>query len=219
MKRCTKCKRELPLSEFSPDKQTKSGLRFWCKKCECEHKRTLFERKNPGARKYHSYNESHRITNGVQMKFCSCCSIWKSTDAFSRHRTSKDKLNSQCKACNKAYAQAHRIETNEYQRKQRHTLKGYLQHIFRDMNQRCNNPNAKDYDRYGGKGVKNLFGSSEKFFIHVTVDMNLTYDDIKDKDIHRIHNENYEPGEIEWLTRAEHAAKHRAMREQEKGRI
>ena len=34
---CTKCGRELPLSEFSKDKKTKDGLFCWCKSCTKEH--------------------------------------------------------------------------------------------------------------------------------------------------------------------------------------
>lgn len=30
---CTKCKRELPLSEFSPDVAYKGGHKTWCKDC------------------------------------------------------------------------------------------------------------------------------------------------------------------------------------------
>jgi len=32
-KTCTKCKEELPLAEFSPDKRSKDRLKYWCKKC------------------------------------------------------------------------------------------------------------------------------------------------------------------------------------------
>ena len=32
-KRCTKCKQTKPLSEFSKQRRTKDGLKYWCKSC------------------------------------------------------------------------------------------------------------------------------------------------------------------------------------------
>lgn len=54
MKRCTKCKEEKPLTEFSKSNQNKSGLRSWCKKCvsidgkryEAENKEKISKRKS-----------------------------------------------------------------------------------------------------------------------------------------------------------------------------
>jgi len=47
MKTCTKCGRELPLSEFSKDKSRKDGLQLWCKECRkkyyAEHREELLE--------------------------------------------------------------------------------------------------------------------------------------------------------------------------------
>ena len=34
MKRCTKCGKEKPLSEFNKDRHTKDGLQFRCKECD-----------------------------------------------------------------------------------------------------------------------------------------------------------------------------------------
>ena len=39
-KKCTKCRRELPLSEFNKDKTTKDGLKYWCKSCCNERNKT-----------------------------------------------------------------------------------------------------------------------------------------------------------------------------------
>lgn len=38
-KRCSKCGRELPLSEFYKSKGYKYGIRSWCKKCTVEYHR------------------------------------------------------------------------------------------------------------------------------------------------------------------------------------
>lgn len=36
-KTCTKCGRELPLSEFYKNKKMKDGLQYWCKECDSQH--------------------------------------------------------------------------------------------------------------------------------------------------------------------------------------
>ena len=48
-KKCTKCRRELPLSEFTKHKSRRDGLQCWCKSCRNELNKTrdrTTERKN-----------------------------------------------------------------------------------------------------------------------------------------------------------------------------
>lgn len=44
----------------------------------------------------------------MPQKFCRNCCEWKSFDSFSRHKRTKDGLQPQCKACNRAYVQANK---------------------------------------------------------------------------------------------------------------
>lgn len=101
-------------------------------------------------------------------------------------------------------------------KKYRQTTKGYLRNCFHNIQQRCNNPKTISYKYYGAKGVKCLFKSFDSFYHYVAVDLGLIYEDIKDKEIHRINDGNYEPGEIKFLTPVEHRAKHKAMRAKHK---
>lgn len=41
-KACSKCKKELPTTEFGPCKATKSGLASWCRPCVREHSRRWY---------------------------------------------------------------------------------------------------------------------------------------------------------------------------------
>ena len=53
-KKCTKCRRELPLSEFTQNKSRKDGLQCWCKSCRNELNKTRVRktgRENPVKRK------------------------------------------------------------------------------------------------------------------------------------------------------------------------
>ena len=40
---CSKCGRELPLSEFTKNKKTKDGLHYWCKSCSREYSKIRHE--------------------------------------------------------------------------------------------------------------------------------------------------------------------------------
>ena len=42
-KKCSKCGRELPLSEFCKDKTSKDRLSYWCKSCKREYDKIRYE--------------------------------------------------------------------------------------------------------------------------------------------------------------------------------
>ena len=42
-KKCTKCRRELPLSEFTKNKSRRDGLQAWCKSCKREYDKIRYE--------------------------------------------------------------------------------------------------------------------------------------------------------------------------------
>jgi len=91
------------------------------------------------------------------------------------------------------------------------TFCGHLHWRHNSLKQRCNNVNDTGYSRYGAVGVRCLF-TFKSFYDHVVND--LSYDTVaklKGLDIHRIDNKDYRRGNIEFLTRKQHAAKHKEL--------
>ena len=55
---CTKCGRELPLSEFTKYKTTKDRLQYWCKSCKKEYDKLRYEtHKSDVLNHQHKYNK------------------------------------------------------------------------------------------------------------------------------------------------------------------
>ena len=62
--------------------------------------------------------------------------------------------------------------------------------------ERCTNPNAKNFHRYGGRGIKFLFDNFEEFLAHIGPRPGKEYS------LDRIDNSgNYEYGNVRWATR------------------
>ena len=103
MRRCSKCKKQKDESEFGKNRTNTDGLRVWCRQCECEYSRKRY-RKNKGAvKKYNSYEDLHRVVEGVKQKRCARCKEWKAESRFYKHLRHKDGLAVWCKECaNKA---------------------------------------------------------------------------------------------------------------------
>ncbi len=165
------------------------------------------------------------------MKRCSKCKKRKSLSEFDKEKRVKSGLQTQCKGCYKEYNQTHKVELTEYWKKyykvnkiridkrnkkyrQTHktqiaaigreyqrTLIGYIRHLFHQMKQRCNNPKIKCYGRYGGRGIKCLFKSSQEFVDYVINELKI---DPRGLQVDRIDNDgNYEPGNIRFVTAKE----------------
>lgn len=47
VKRCSKCGRELPLTEFYKKKDTKDGLQYYCKSCQNQERKEQTKKRKP----------------------------------------------------------------------------------------------------------------------------------------------------------------------------
>lgn len=152
-------------------------------------------------------------------KKCNTCTRILPLNEFCKNRSRKDGLCNQCRECQgqraKNYRKRNRGRLIQYQKeysttehgrevqrknqqKHRATLVGHLGQVFSDMNQRCNNPDRKDYKYYGGRGIQNRFESLDGFRDYVT---NVLKIDPRGLQIDRINNDgHYERGNIRFVT-------------------
>lgn len=68
---------------------------------------------------------------------------------------------------------------------------------FHRAKNRCTNPNNKDWNDYGGRGIQFLFTSFEQFFAEIGKRPAGKTLDRRNNDGH------YEPGNVRWATRTE----------------
>ena len=88
-----------------------------------------------------------------------------------------------------------------------------LSRIWYHMKERCNNPNSKDYDLYGGRGISvcDEWNGSDGFQAFYQWSMENGYDD--NLSIDRIDTDgNYEPGNCQWSNDVEQANNRRSNR-------
>ncbi len=78
------------------------------------------------------------------------------------------------------------------------TIVGHLRHTYGSMKQRCYNVSNAHYSRYGGRGIKVCFKSSDDFVDYVVDELQI---DPRGLDVDRIDNDgNYERGNIRFVT-------------------
>ena len=103
MKRCTKCKNSKDEGEFGKHRGHKDGLTYWCKECLRKYGRLRYRKDGKSVKKYHRYEQNHRVVDGVRQKRCYRCRKWKAESMYYKRRRSKDALYVWCKECaNKA---------------------------------------------------------------------------------------------------------------------
>jgi hypothetical protein len=90
LKKCGRCKKELPEKKFYKNRSKHDGLQSYCIDCEFYYDK-----------KYHGKQRKNdsRIRDELSRKRCSRCKQWKPETEFYENGVAKDKKNSQCKNC------------------------------------------------------------------------------------------------------------------------
>ena len=109
---CPKCKKELPIECFSKNKNKKSGLNSWCKRCMKKE----YYRKHP-----------KRIAKDG-FKICSKCKkeFPATNEFFNRAKREKDGLDNCCRKCSREY---HRKYSREHKEKRDKYYKEHKEEI------------------------------------------------------------------------------------------
>ena len=98
LKQCNKCKKWKDRSKFSRNRGRKDGLSGRCKQCDRDYRCRKFG-KGRVLRKYSTYEEIHRVVDGVKQKRCRGCETWKAESEFYKKQKHKDGLAIWCKEC------------------------------------------------------------------------------------------------------------------------
>ena len=145
-------------------------------------------------------------------KACSKCGIEKPLSKFHRHPSTADKKRPDCRVCRNIWVREYHRTTKgkklhgTYTKKYESTVIGSAKKRYRALFSRCNNPKNKDYDNYGGRGIKCEFVSADDFVDYIKE----IGADLYQKEVHRIDNDgNYCRENIEFLCKKEHVQKHK----------
>lgn len=180
-----------------------SGVTKICSKCRCEKPISEF-----------GMDRATGDSLNRQCKECvQGCQQVRQTEVTERHRRFCEIYKTEIEEQKKKHD---RVNTTKAiaARKYRHTFEGCLRSRLAAMRGRCDNPEDKDYVYYGARNIQCLFSTVEKLMDYAIHELELfVYDDIKNLVIHRIDNDgHYEPGNIAFVTSAEHARLHKEMR-------
>ncbi len=142
----------------------------------------------------------------MKTKICTECKteLPATGEYFHADKYLKSGLRSRCKECCIKYQKEYqctakgRVIHGQASHKYQQTIKGHLRQVYKDIKRRCSNLKCKDYKNYGGRGIKNLFKSSDEFVDYVVNKLRINLCNLQ---IDRIDNDgNYEPGNIRFVT-------------------
>lgn len=104
MKRCRRCERELPVTEFPKNRRKEDGLHYYCRECTRAYQREY-------AKKNAARNSDEIVIPSE--KRCPGCGITRPSSEWYRNRASRDGLMSHCKPCRRAKEAKYRAENPE----------------------------------------------------------------------------------------------------------
>lgn len=94
-KRCTGCKRLLPLASFAADRNRLDGLQVRCRECVAEYSAAHYRRRREAIGK----SVRERVDVPAGHKLCRACSEIKPHSEWHRNASASDGLSTRCKAC------------------------------------------------------------------------------------------------------------------------
>ena len=146
----------------------------------------------------------------IESKIClKCVVVYPATEElFSLDRRTKTGLKCWCKKCrcltSKKYYHANRDRCADSKKEYYTTFSGRVSCLMKNVKARCCNPRSSNYKYYGGKGITLEFTRKELegWLLENNIDPRGLEIRLKDS------SKNYNPGNIEFLTKSEHAKLH-----------
>jgi hypothetical protein len=144
------------------------------------------------------------------MKWCYACKQDLDFSCFGKNKSKKDGLSTECKSCKKiSDVKSYKRNLPRFKKyaltkgklnyqKYYSTPKGFLEVVYHNILNRCNKPNVRSYNRYGGRGIQCKFTSLNDFRGYV---LNVLKINPLGLTIDRINNDgHYERGNIRFVT-------------------
>jgi len=88
MKKCRKCLRDIPVTEFNSSRDNKDGFQAWCKGCYSTYLKA-----------YSASRSEAKAKHTVFSKTCKDCGLDKPVSQFGVKANNEDKRNIYCKPC------------------------------------------------------------------------------------------------------------------------
>lgn len=149
MKICSKCKKEKNFIEFNKNKKSKDGHFSWCKLCVKAHYLLNRERLLLKSKNYQKNNrekvKAYKIKNQEKLQ------------SYDKEYRIKNEVKI------KQRLKRYRKENKQFllERAKKYYIKFPWIRTLKNIKDRCNNINNKDYKNYGGRGIKCLIASEE----------------------------------------------------------
>lgn len=212
-KQCTKCARNLNLSEFGRDAKRPDGLNCWCRSCKSEAKRRYYlanrdkvkeqveryraanlEAYREGQRRYRQRNP-RQLTPDQRKQAQERGRQWRLANAERKRELTR--------LWNEANPEKRRESAA------RHRQRYPLYKTWEQMLNRCENERSKDYPRYGARGVT-VCPQWHEYEVFAADIERLIGPRPEGKTLDRIDNASgYEAGNVKWSTPKEQAANRR----------
>lgn len=114
-KKCSKCRKELIITEFYKNSASKDGLQQYCKKCHKEKTKTTREK--------YITNNKQKENFKLKEKLCPKCNTIHDIKNFSKNNGTQTGLESWCKQCKKQYVSENLDNTKLTAQKRRMDIK------------------------------------------------------------------------------------------------
>ena len=135
---CTKCHREIDVTEFYKDKNKKDGLSCYCKDCQKQYRKDNIDKILERERIYEKTRRRPTVRpaeyfmdrSSENLKYCVRCRVFKDFNNFNKDKNGRYGLGSWCRQCQSEYdKQRNQTDKRKQCNKQNWQKYGYLYNL------------------------------------------------------------------------------------------